>query len=184
MISRFTKTTALLAATITFAGTAAAGGSHHSTLPSLGSWTGHTSTHSNAGHVQVLSASEATARYGSGSISQSYTVDDSVVYSGSSSAPGLAANESLQATNCPVNVHGVSEDARVVGCYNVVRQVPQTTYYRDVRPIVYVRYPVAIPVCRTQCCEPIVQGRASRYGGFNGQNFAAAPQFGRGPVCR
>ena len=72
-------------------------------------------------------------------------------FSGStSSVAGLGMNESLQATNCPVGVSGLSEGSRVLGCYNVVTPVAQpvarTTYYRVVRPVVYVRYPVSVPV--------------------------------------
>ena len=188
MISRFIKTTALLGATFALAGTATAGGNHYSTLPSLGSWTSHSGSNFTSSHAGVLSASEATSKYGSGSISETFESHDTRFYAGSS-GPELAHGESLQATNCPVNVHGVSGDAEVVGCYNVVRAVPQTTYYRVVRPIVYVRYPV--PVCQTQCCAPITRAPASRYGGFNGQGFGFGGQgfggfqnFGNSPVCR
>lgn len=176
MISRFIKTTALLGATVAFAGTAAAGGSHHSTLPSLGSWTSHSGSHYSSSHAGVLSASEANAKYGSGSIGETYESFETRYFSGSS-GPDLGYGESLQPTNCPVNVHGVSEGSEVVGCYNVVRQVPQTTYYRVVRPIIYVRYPVHYPVpVYTPTCGPIIQGPASRYGGFWNS--------GHGSVCR
>ncbi len=191
MISRFIKTTAILGATIALAGTATAGGNHHSTLPSLGSWTSHSGSHFTTSHSGVLSASEATAKYGSGSISDTFESFDTRYFAGSS-GPDLAYGESLQATNCPVNVHGVSEGSEVVGCYNVVRQVPQTTYYRVVRPVIYVRYPVHYPVpVYTQSCGQVIQGPASRYGGFGfgnqgfaNQGFGGFQNFANGPVCR
>jgi hypothetical protein len=68
---------------------------------------------------------------------------------------GLGQNEGLRPTTCPVAVHN-PEGGRVLGCYNVVRRVAQpvtkTTYYRVVRPIIYVRYPVPVPVCRLSTC--------------------------------
>ncbi|RKQ69362.1 hypothetical protein DES40_2162 [Litorimonas taeanensis] len=64
--------------------------------------------------------------------------------------PGLGANESLRPTVCPVNVYNPN-GGKVLGCYNVVKtmtykQAPQMTYYRIVRPIVYIRYPVPVAV--------------------------------------
>jgi len=67
-------------------------------------------------------------------------------FSGSTATvPGLGLNESLRPTTCPTAVHN-PEGGQVLGCYNVVKPVPQTTYYRVVRPIIYVRYPVPTPV--------------------------------------
>jgi len=61
------------------------------------------------------------------------------------SFPGLGHNESLRPTTCPTAVHN-PEGGQVLGCYNVVKAVPQTTYYRVVRPVIYVRYPVPTPI--------------------------------------
>ncbi len=126
----------------------------------------------------VLSSAEADATYGTGSISSAYEGGNVEMFgfSGStSSVPGLGMGESLQATNCPVGVYNPT-GARVLGCYNVVKQVPQTNYLRVVRPIVYVRYPVptAVPVPyyvnynagfnAGGCGSPAIN--ASRYGGY------------------
>ena len=122
----------------------------------------------------VMSSSVADATYGTGSISSAYAGGDVQMYgfSGStSSVPGLGYGESLQTTNCPVNVYNPT-GARVLGCYNVVQQVPQTNYVRVVRPIVYVRYPVPVPVAIPACrpvCGPVYGGYPypavrSRYG--------------------
>lgn len=75
-------------------------------------------------------------------------------FSGSTaSASGLRYGESLRATTCPSGVH-TDHYGRILGCYNVVRPVPQTHYYRVVRPIIYVRYPVPVavpyPVCHSR----------------------------------
>ncbi len=131
----------------------------------------------------TMSDSQASATYGSGSISSTYTGGDVELY-GFTGTPDLGAGESLQATNCPVNVMGAAEGSRVLGCYNVVRQevrpVANTTYYRVVRPVVYVRYPVPVPVPYT-VNVPAYRGcggvNYSRYGGFG-------PQGGFGLGCR
>jgi len=126
----------------------------------------------------VLSSAAADATYGTGSISSAYEGGNVEMFgfSGStSSVPGLGMGESLQATNCPVGVYNPT-GARVLGCYNVVKQVPQTNYLRVVRPIVYVRYPVptAVPIPyyvnynagfnAGGCGAPAIN--ASRYGGY------------------
>lgn len=111
-----------------------------------------------------MSSYQADSTYGTGSISETYSDENMFAFSGStSSVPGLGYNESLQATNCPVNVYGAGE-GRVIGCYNVVKPVPQTTYYRVVRPVIYVRYPVPVPVPYTSLCHTITH--YSRYGDF------------------
>ena len=122
-----------------------------------------------------VSSSYADATYGTGSISNAYAGSsvDMYSFSGSTSGvTGLGANESLQATSCPVSVYNPG-GGRVLGCYNVVKPVPQTTYYRVVRPVVYVRYPVpvAVPTCAPRCAPPApicwsgcAPTRASRYG--------------------
>jgi hypothetical protein len=82
---------------------------------------------------------------------------------------GLGHNERLHPTSCPVAVHN-PQAHQVAGCYKVVKQwtppqvqrpAPHRVYYRVVRPIIYVRYPV--PVCVTGPCAPQQHGR-SRYG--------------------
>ncbi|WP_189499329.1 hypothetical protein [Algimonas arctica] len=82
---------------------------------------------------------------------------------------GLGHNERLHPTSCPVAVHN-PQAHQVTGCYKVVKQwtpphvqrpAPHRVYYRVVRPIIYVRYPV--PVCVTGPCATQQHGR-SRYG--------------------
>ncbi len=112
----------------------------------------------------TMSSSYADATYGTGSISNTYTGGDVQMYGfsgGATSVPGLGLNESLQATSCPVSVHNPG-GGRVLGCYNVVKPVPQTTYYRVVRPIIYVRYPVPVAVPYWSGCTVVTH--ASRYG--------------------
>ena len=96
---------------------------------------------------------------------------------------GMANNEFLSPTTCPTNVYNPGGD-KVLGCYKVVkplqvaRPVPQIRYQqvRVVRPIIYVRYPVPmpmpvpmqmpVPVCRTQtvCNSGCNSMTYSRYG--------------------
>ena len=117
-----------------------------------------------------MSAYQADSTYGTGSISQTYSDSNTYGFSGSTtSVPGLGYNESLQATNCPVNVYG-SGEGTVLGCYNVVKPVPQTTYYRVVRPVVYVRYPVPVAVPYTSPCH--TYKISSRYGDLPGMRRA------------
>ncbi|MEP1230153.1 MAG: hypothetical protein ABJG88_05715 [Litorimonas sp.] len=168
MVSRILKGAALIVATATFSTYATAqygSGSHYHSSPSYSSGTSYsTTTNTYAG---VASPAYADAKYGTGSISNSYEGSDVEIY-GFSGAPttvaGLGHNESLRATDCPTNVHNPN-GGRVLGCYNVVKPVApapvaQTTYYRVVRPIIYVRYPVACcaprPVLRPQP-RPVVQ---------------------------
>ena len=164
---------------------------HSSTLPSLSSWSGpsyaannsyqsapshsysSSSSYSSApsysygasnSYTGTVSSSYADSTYGTGSISNAYTGGDVEMYgfSGStSSVSGLGINESLQATSCPVSVHNPS-GGKVLGCYNVVKPVPQTTYYRVVRPVVYVRYPVPVAVPYWSGCTVVTH--TSRYG--------------------
>lgn len=170
---------------------------HQSTLPSISTWSGQTgasyslngtsSRYSPSTAFTTMSTIDADNHYGTGSISDSYTLAGSHSLSGSSvTVPGLGHNETLQATSCPVNVHGTSAGANVIGCYNVVKPVPQTTYYRVIRPIIYVRYPVPVATpCATACCEPIINVNRSRYGGFGPQGgFFGGQQGGFGPTCR
>lgn len=87
----------------------------------------------------------------------------------SGSYGGLGHNERLHPTTCPVAVHNPQRH-QVAGCYKVVKQwtppqvhrpAPQQVFYRVVRPIIYVRYPV--PVCVTGPCQTQPHYR-SRYG--------------------
>ena len=120
-------------------------------------------------YTGTVSSSYADATYGTGSISNAYTGSDVEIYGFSGSAasvPGLGAGESLQATSCPVSVYNPG-GGKVLGCYNVVKPVPQTTYYRVVRPIVYVRYPVPVAVPYWSGCTVVTH--ASRYGDRWGQ---------------
>lgn len=128
-----------------------------------------------------MSSAAADATYGTGSISSAFTGGDVQMFgfTGSpTSVPGLGSGESLQATNCPVNVYNPT-GARVLGCYDVVKQVPQTNYVRVVRPVIYVRYPVATPIPvpyyinqNVNACGGAVTTDFSRYGGFNNQGFS------------
>ncbi len=129
-------------------------------------------------YAGTVSSSYADSTYGTGSISNAYTGSDVELYGFSgatSSVSGLGANESLQATSCPVSVHNPS-GGRVLGCYNVVKPVPQTTYYRVVRPVVYVRYPVPVAVPYWSGCTVVTH--TSRYGDRRG-----ASQGGYGRRC-
>ncbi|WP_427453158.1 hypothetical protein [Litorimonas sp. WD9-15] len=202
MVSRLIKSITVAGAAIALAGTAFAGGNgHHSTLKPLSTWSGTTgasyslngtsSRYSpSTAYTTSMSTVEADSTYGTGSISESYTTTETYGFSGATnSVAGLGYNESLQATSCPVNVYGTSSGSTVLGCYNVVKPVPQTTYYRVVRPVIYVRYPVAVPTCRTQCCEPIIRGGSSRYGGYGPQGGYSGYGHGHayhhgGSVCR
>jgi len=135
--------------------------SNHSTSPMYNTAYSYGVNNSYGG---VMSSSAADATYGTGSISNAYTGGDVELYnfSGSTgSVAGLGMNESLQPTTCPVSVHNPS-GARVLGCYNVVKPVPQTTYYRVVRPVIYVRYPVPVAVPYYSGCTVVTH--QSRYG--------------------
>lgn len=196
-MSRLITTVAAIAATTLMSSAAFAGcnsgtyctSSSQSSLPSLSSWSG--SSHStdpmqntaysygtSNSYAGSVSSSYADATYGTGSISNTYTGSDVELFgfSGStSSVAGLGAGESLQATSCPVSVHNPS-GGKVLGCYNVVKPVPQTTYYRVVRPVVYVRYPVPVAVPYYSGCTVVTH--ASRYGDRWGNGG-----FGHGRRC-
>jgi len=123
----------------------------------------------------VASSEYADAKYGTGSISNSYEGSDVEIFGFSgapSSAPGLAANESLRPVDCPTAVYN-PEGGKVLGCYDVVAPTPAPapipqTYYRVVRPVIYVRYPVyrhVAPQPVVPTCNPNVQPAwTSRYG--------------------
>jgi len=190
------KAAGAIAATMMMAGTASAGcnsGSYctASSSPSMSAHSSLSST-SHSSHYSTSygtsGSSYSTSSYPSGSISNEYAGGDVEIFGFSGELPGLGANESLQATNCPVNVYN-PEGAKVLGCYNVVKPtvkyVPQTytyaTFYQVVRPVIYVRYPVpvGVPVYSACCnvrtvyrCKP---GGSSRYGTAN---------YGGGWGCR
>lgn len=153
-------------------------GSSYSTDPMYNTSYSYGTSNSYTGSV---SSSYADATYGTGSISNAYTGSDVELFgfSGStSSVAGLGAGESLQATSCPVSVHNPG-GGRVLGCYNVVKPVPQTTYYRVVRPVVYVRYPVPVAVPYYSGCTVVTH--ASRYGDRWG--YGGFKGFGKGRRC-
>jgi len=176
MVSRIFKGAATLVATLSLAGAASANcgtGMYcgDASANTMSSWTGQSPASYGASDrftpsqsYSTMSSYQADSTYGTGSISQTYSDHSTYGFSGSpTSVPGLGYNESLQSTNCPVNVYGAGEGT-VLGCYNVVKPVPQTTYYRVVRPVVYVRYPVPVPVPYTSPCNTVTH--YSRYGGF------------------
>ena len=196
-MSRLITTIAAIAATTLMSSTAFAScnngtycTSSSQSLPSLSSWSGSsysTSPMTNTAYsygtsnsyTGTVSSSYADATYGTGSISNAYTGSDVELFgfSGStSSVAGLGLNESLQATSCPVSVHN-PDGGKVLGCYNVVKPVPQTTYYRVVRPVVYVRYPVPVAVPYYSGCTVVTH--TSRYGDRSG----AGNQGGFGRSC-
>lgn len=117
----------------------------------------------------AMSDSAADAKYGTGSISGAY-VDHSSVGSAYTSGtitgvtmPGLGVNERLVATSCTdgINVHG-ADGKQVLGCYKIAQPVQVQNYVRVVRPIVYVRYPVPVPVVTP--CAPTHHWGARRCG--------------------
>ena len=190
-MSRLITTIAAFAATTLMSSAAFAGcngtycTSSSQSLPSLSSWSGSSHSTSPAtntaysygtsnSYTGTVSSAYADAKYGTGSISNAYEGSDVELFgfSGSTtSVAGLGAGESLQATSCPVSVHNPS-GGKVLGCYNVVKPVPQTTYYRVVRPVVYVRYPVPVAVPYFSGCTVVTH--TSRYGdrwGANNGNF-------------
>lgn len=157
MVSRIFKGAAVAVATVSLASVASANcGTTYCGQTSTHAWSAPTSSFST-----TMSSTQADATYGTGSISQTYSggFSDSSV-----SLAGLGANEGLQARNCATNVHGTGE-GRVIGCYDVVQQVPQTTYYRVVRPVVQVRYPVPVAVPVASPCGVVTH--SSRYGDWH-----------------
>lgn len=136
-------------------------GNTHSVSQSTVSWT----PKQNYSNTQQLSASEASYRYGSGSISSSYSDSSARVVPFQTTVssiskyrvPGMGADERLCPTQCPVSVHN-PEGGKVLGCYAVCKPVaapvPQPVYrpvYRPrpvhvVRPVIYVHYPVPVMV--------------------------------------
>jgi len=132
-------------------------------------------------YTGTVSSSYADATYGTGSISNAYAGSDVEIFgfSGSTSGvSGLGAGESLQATSCPVSVYNPG-GGKVLGCYNVVKPVPQTSYYRVVRPVVYVRYPVPVAVPYYSGCSVVTH--TSRYGDAP-SNYYGGHSYGHG--CR
>lgn len=145
VMSRILNTAILSVAGLALSTAASAGDYGQTYHPSETSYS--QSSYSQSSYGGEMSQYEASARYGSGSISNTYTDGNVEMYGFSGSLPGLGQNESLQATNCPTTVYNPNQ-GRVLGCYNVVKPAPKTTtYYRVVRPVIYVRY----PVCSTGC---------------------------------
>ncbi len=162
MVSRIFKGAAVAVATLSLASVASAncGTTYCGQTSSANSWSAPTSS-----YTTTMSSAQADATYGTGSISQTYSGGFS---NSSVSLAGLGANEGLRArSNCSATVHHNGE-GQVIGCYDVVQQVPQTTYYRVVRPVINVRYPVPVAVPYTSPCHTVKH--FSRYGdwGNNG----------------
>lgn len=163
-----------------------------STLPPLSSYYSHTGSHSGSSTV-VSSGSYSTT-----GISSSYTLPSSTISaSGSTSGLSLGAGETLNPTNCSVNVDA-PEGSRVLGCYTIGSTQPAapiatTQYYRVVRPVVYVRYPVPVPVPYTVNVPAYAPcgasfGGSSRYGyggGYSqgGSRYGSSYGFSHGG-CR
>lgn len=137
----------------------------------LGSYSSH-SMYSSYGGIATMSDSEADYKYGSGSISATYTDGANTIVPFSTTTasmsnyrvPGMGANEFLSPTRCPVSVYN-PEGGKVLGCYSVSKPAPprivRPVYHavRVVRPVIYVHYPVTVahPTCR-------VDNWSSRYG--------------------
>lgn len=159
MVSRIFKGAAVTVATLSLASVASAncGTTYCGQHSSASTWTAAPSS-----ITTTMSSTQADATYGTGSISQTYSggFSDSSV-----SLAGLGHNEGLRRRNCATTVHGGGE-GQVIGCYDVVQQVPQTTYYRVVRPVVNVRYPVPVPVPVASPCGVVTHH--SRYGDWHG----------------
>lgn len=179
MVSRIFKGAAIVAATLSVSAAASAGcgagmycGQTQSSPQPLSTWSAQSGTSYGLSHgssTTMMSSYQADSTYGTGSISETYSDSNTYSFSGApASVTGLGYNESLQPTSCPVNVHGAGE-GRVIGCYNVVKPVPQTTYYRVVRPVIYVRYPVPVAVPYTSPCHTITHW--SRYGDWHTSGY-------------
>jgi hypothetical protein len=186
-VSRILKTALISLAGLAVSTAASAGcsdgtycTSNTSTLAPLGSWTASAGESYTMGSNYSSGSTRyvSTQSYPTGSISNSYT-DSSVqtygFHGSTTGLSGLGTNESLQATNCPTNVYN-PEGGKVLGCYNVVKPVAQTSYYRIVRPIVYVRYPVPVAVPYYSGCTVVTH--VSRYGDF-GHNRYGQGHYGR-----
>ncbi|MBL4871292.1 MAG: hypothetical protein JKX72_10100 [Robiginitomaculum sp.] len=129
----------------------------HSNSPPLASYSGQ-STWTSRNTVTSLSRQDAAYRYGTGSISRSYSDGNTTIVPFSTSSnisstrlAGMGANEYLTPTTCPVSVYNPT-GAKVLGCYSVSKPapvrvtIPSIHTVRVIRPIVYVRYPVPIAV--------------------------------------
>lgn len=117
--------------------------------------TAHASSYASTRHAPVITSTYQGHQYRYEGFSGTYG--------------GLGHNERLHPTRCPVAVQN-PQHHQVAGCYKVVKQwtppqvhqpAPHRVYYRVVRPVIYVRYPV--PVCVTGPCAPQPYQR-SRYG--------------------
>ena len=158
MVSRLFKGAAVAVATLSLASVASA--NCGTTFCGQSSHANTWSTPSSS-FTTTMSSIQADATYGTGSISQTYSGGFS---DSSATIAGLGHNEGLRARNCATTVHGGGE-GRVIGCYDVVQQVPQTTYYRTIRPVINVRYPVPVPVPFTSPCHTFKIH--SRYGDWH-----------------
>ena len=143
----------------------------------LNSYQGQSSYVINNTVSSSMSDQEADYRYGSGSISKTYTDGSNTIVPFTTTSaslsnyrvPGMGSNEFLSPTTCPVNVYNPG-GAQVLGCYQVSKpapvrvSVPSYHTVRVVRPVIYVRYPVPTPVYAPQSTCGGNYGWASRYG--------------------
>jgi hypothetical protein len=161
-----------------YAGASAYAGRTATLSPSYAaSYATATSTPASSGYGSASASAYASSAGGSAYASASANAVVSSAYQShqyrqegfSGTYGGLGPNESLHPTRCPISVHNPNGH-QVTGCYKVVkrwtppqvhRPAPHRVYYRVVRPIIYVRYPV--PVCVTGGCTPQPYG-GSRYG--------------------
>lgn len=162
----------------------------------LGSYAGqtrHTTGYTSGGH---MSGTQATRRYGSGSVSRSYSNNNHRIVPFSTNATnisthriaGMGANEVLTPTQCPVSVYNPN-GGQVMGCYSVGTVAPRRTTtvtrtvtrrivphrVRVVRPIIYVRYPVPVPFPVYQPHPPMGYGYATA----GGCNAGYATRYGQ-----
>lgn len=153
--------------------------SYTSSAP-LASYSGQSSWTSRNANVG-MSGQDASHKYGSGSISASYTDGSNTIVPFTTTSAsisnyrvnGMGANEFLSPTNCPVSVYNPS-GAKVLGCYSVSKPapvsytVPSVHTVRVVRPIIYVRYPVPTPVP-----FPVYSGYGQSYSGGCSTGYAS-----------
>jgi hypothetical protein len=130
----------------------------------LNSYRGQSSYVIDNTYSSTMSDSEADYRYGSGSISETYTDGSNTIVPFTTTSAtltnhrvaGMGMNEFLSPTNCPVNVYNPG-GAQVLGCYQVSKPAPvrvSPPRYHTVRivpQVIYVRYPVPVPVALPTC---------------------------------
>lgn len=149
------------------------------------------SNHSQSSYGGILSSQEANARYGTGTISQTYSDGPARVIPFSTSSsnigtyrlPGLGTNEYLMPTHCPVDVNNPN-GGTVLGCYKVAKRtivhqhvhIPKVR--RIVRPVIYVRYPVPIAVPVPVYQRQTYQHHAYQHNGSNHYQCGSNSRYG------